>query len=186
MLMINLQNTLDYQKKPMRASIRKLLLFLVFYSVPWVVMAQWSMVKHKDIDTGEEVRVAYTENSEGYSLEVYRDKNDAIRSRFSINSHLGRLLEGQCPTFQVDNHEPINRSVNGALCIAHARWAEFVLGYANNNEVKSKLLNMLRNGDEIIYRFPLENGNYAETSFSLAGSRRTVENSLGKNLAYLF
>lgn len=170
----------------MRASIIKTVLFWVFISYPWVAFAEWSMVTHKDIDSGEEVHVAYTENKDGFSLEVYRDKNNAIRSRFSINSRMGRLAEGLCPTFQVDEHNPINRSINNALCISHARWAEFVLGYTSNNEVKSKLLNMLRNGNEIVYRFSLENGNYGETRFSLAGSRRTVENSLGKDLAYLF
>jgi hypothetical protein len=38
------------------------------------------------------------------------------------------------------------------------------------------------NGNVIYYRFLMDNGDYAETSFSLSGSKSILNDALGENL----
>ena len=128
-----------------------------------------------------ETQVAHTENKDGYSLEIYRDANDVIRTRFNMNP-LDRLGDRNCPTFQVDGRPAGNRSINDAPCISQGAWAEFVLGYITDDKVTSTTMHNLMNGNNITYRFILQETGYAETTFSLAGSKRVLLDVLGKNL----
>ena len=149
------------------------------------VMAEWNIVTHTNIDNNFQTAVAHTENNDGYSLEIYRDGNGAVRSRFSMSNNLNRLDGKMCPTYQVDSRPAQNRSVNDAACIAHQKWSEFVLGYIIDNKVTSTLLHTIMNGNKITYRFALGTHGYAETSFSLIGSKRTLTEALGADVAVL-
>ncbi len=156
---------------------------LFFYSL--AVRAEWDIVTHTNIDSNQQTMVAHTENSEGYSLEIYKDSNNAVRARFSTHNNLNRLNEKSCPTHQVDKRDPENTSINDAPCIAHRKWAEFVLGYIDGNQVTSTFLHNIMNGSKISFRFILENSGYAETAFSLIGSKRTLTDALGSDLKVL-
>lgn len=156
---------------------------LFFFSL--TVRAEWDIVTHTNIDSNLKTMVAHTENSEGYSLEIYKDSNNAVRARFSTHNNLNRLNEKSCPTHQVDKRDPENTSINDAPCIAHRKWAEFVLGYIEGNQVTSTFLHNIMNGSKITFRFILENSGYAETAFSLIGSKRTLTDALGTDLKVL-
>lgn len=159
-----------------------LIVVLILLGLPITVIAEWNVVTHTDTDNNTKTQVAYTKNNDGYNLEIYRDTNGAIRSRFSLNNILYRLANKTCPTFQVDRRKAMNRSVNDAMCITHKQWVEFVLGYINNGEIKSTALHNMMNGNYITYRFILENGGYGETRFSLFGSKRVLTSVLGNDL----
>ena len=163
-------------------SIARRVIVLLLPVWPIAAPAAWDIVTHTDTDTATQTRVAYTENGEGYSLEIYRDGSGAIRSRFGTRHSLGRLAEKTCPTYQVDDRKPGNRSINDAACISHRQWAEFILGYIDNNQVTSTLLHNMMNGNKVTFRFILENGGYAETEFSLSGSKRILTEILGRQL----
>jgi len=158
-------------------------MFLILFSPP--SRAGWDIVTHTNIDNDVQTRVAYTENSEGYSLEIYRDSNKSIRARFSMQNNLNRLDGKNCPTYQVDKRNPVNTSINDAPCISSRKWGEFVLGYISDEEITSTYLHNIMNGSKITFRFILENSGYAETSFSLSGSKRTLTEALGSNLKVL-
>ena len=143
--------------------------------------AAWTVVTYADEEAGTETRVARIENRDGYSLEIYRDANDVIRTRFNMNP-LVRLGEESCPTFQVDGRQAGNRSINDAPCIMQGNWAEYVLGYITDDKVASTEMHNLMNGNNITYRFILQESGYDETTFSLAGSKRILQEVLGKNL----
>ncbi len=149
---------------------------------PVSAAAEWNIVTHTDTDNNTKTQVAYTENNDGYHLQIYRDAGGAIRSRFGVNNILYRLVGKNCPTFQVDRRQLMNRSINDAMCISHQQWAEFLLGYIVNDEVKSTALHNMMNGNNITYRFILENGGYGETKFSLFGSKRVLTSILGSQL----
>jgi hypothetical protein len=157
--------------------------FLMLFSLP--VLAEWDIVTHTNIDSDVQTKVAHTENSEGYSLEIYRDANKVIRARFSMLNNLNRLDGKNCPTYQVDKRKPENTSINDAPCIAHRKWGEFILGYISGEEVTSTFLHNIMNGSKITFRFILENSGYTETAFSLLGSKRTLTEALGSNLKVL-
>ena len=98
-----------------------------------------------------------------------------------MNSY-NRLDGKTCPTFQVDKRPPQNRSINDAPCLFQAPWAEFIIGYITDDQVTSTSMHNLLNGKTITFRFILQNSGYAETSFSLNGSKRVLMEVLGKNL----
>ncbi len=158
-------------------------MLLMIFSLP--VLAEWDIVTHTNIDSDVQTKVAQTENSDGYSLEIYRDANDVIRTRFSMHNNLNRQDGKYCPTYQVDKRNSENTSINDAPCIAHRKWAEFVLGHITDKEVTSTFLHNIMNGSKISFRFILENSGYAETAFSLMGSKRALTDALGADLKIL-
>ena len=165
---------------------RKLILFLILLNVSLLAQlqaqTQWNIMAHTDTDSGLQTLVATIENEEGYKLEIYRDANDVIRSRFNIRNSYDLIAVKQCPTSQVDERVLSNRSINDAPCISQPRWAEYVIGYITDDKVLSLPLHNLMNGNVIYYRFLLKNGSYAETFFSLYGSKEILNTALGKNL----
>jgi len=157
-----------------------LTLFLLTLSVQ--SQAQWEVTSHTDIDSGYQTRIATIENDDGYKLEIYRDVNNVIRLKFNIRNSYELLANKQCPTFQVDERQLSNRSVNDAPCLSQPRWAEYVIGYITDKSVLSLPLHNLMNGNVIYFRFLMGNENYAETSFSLSGSKAMLNGALGKDL----
>ena len=156
-----------------------IILFAILF--PPSINALWETVTYTNIDTDVQTKVARIENEDGYSLEIYRDASDAVRSRLNMNN-INRLKEKNCPTYQVDNRAVQNRSINDAPCLSHRQWAEFVLGYVTDNRITSSGLHDLINGNQITYRFILENSGYSATSFSLGGSKQALVDALGNDL----
>jgi hypothetical protein len=159
-----------------------LTLFLLSISVQGQTQARWNVVSHTDTDSGFQTDIATIENNDGYKLEIYRDVNDVVRLRFNIRNSFELLARKQCPSFQVDKRQLSNRSVNDALCLSQPRWAEYVIGYITDKTVLSQPLHNLMNGNVLYFRFLMNNENYAETSFSLSGSKAGLNGALGKDL----
>ncbi len=162
---------------------QKISLILIF--CPVLVQAEWTVITHTDTNNNTETQVAYTENKDGYSLEIYKDSVGAIRSRFSLNTALDMFAKRSCPTYKIDSRLLDNRSVNDAPCLTDMAWSEFILGYVTNEEVTSAKLNALMNGSTITFLFMLENGSYKETNFSLSGSKRATLSALGSNISII-
>jgi hypothetical protein len=156
---------------------------LLLFLCPILVHAEWSVITHTDTNNNTTTQVAFTENEEGYSLEIYRDNVGAIRSRFSLNAALDMLAKRSCPTYQIDSTLIDNRSINDAPCLTELAWSEFILGYTENDTVNSDKLNALMNGGTVTFRFRLENGSYMETNFSLIGSKRATLSALGPGIS---
>lgn len=155
---------------------------LILLLLSFSVSAEWKVITHTDTNSETETQVAYSQNKDGYSLEIYKDSVGAIRTRFSLNTALDMFAKRTCPTYQIDTRMIDNRSINDAPCLTDMVWSEFVMGYVNNFNVTSAKLNALMNGSTVTFRFMLENGSYMETQFSLAGSKRATLSVLGNNI----
>lgn len=158
------------------------LLLLAALFVPTAVSAQWTVVTHRVSASEPETRIAQTTNPDGYTLEIYRDSSDAIRSRLTLKDGLIALADKSCPTYQIDRGQPRNRSINDAPCISSPLWAEFILGHVKDGKIESSTLHGLMVGINITFRFILANGDYRETRFSLAGSMRTMQTAFGQDI----
>ena len=157
-------------------------ILLVLLFSPSISMGQWHIISHENLGSEEKTNVAYTENKNGYSLEIYKDSVGSVRVRFTLNSKLNLFSENICPTYQVDLTLIKNTSFNDAPCISKSNWSEFILGYITNKNITSLSLDALLNGNVVIFRYVLDNGNYKETSFSLTGSKRAALNVIGKDI----
>ena len=155
---------------------------LILLLSPFSVSAEWEVITHTDTNSETQTQVAFSENKDGYSLEIYKDSVGAIRIRFSLNTTLDMFAKRTCPTYQIDTRMIDNRSINDAPCLTDMAWSEFVLRYVNNFNVTSAKLNALMNGSIVTFRFMLDNGSYMETQFSLAGSKRATLSVLGDNV----
>lgn len=149
---------------------------------PTIVCAEWNVITHTNTDNNTETLVARTKNNEGYTLEIYKDNSGAIRSRLSLNAELDQFAKRSCPTYQIGKFTLDNTSINDAPCLTQSSWTEFILGYSENFVISSKKLNAFLNGNDVIFRFMLENGSYQETSFSLSGSKRAVLSAFGSGI----
>lgn len=157
-------------------------LALILLLTPFSAAAEWKVITHTDTNNDTKTQVAYSQNKDGYSLEIYKDSVGAIRSRFTLNTALDMFAKRTCPTYQIDTRMLDNRSINDAPCLTNLDWSEFVLGYVENFNVTSAKLNALMNGSTVTFRFLLDNGSYSETQFSLAGSKRATLSVLGNNI----
>ncbi|MGH8246962.1 MAG: hypothetical protein ACREUU_11085 [Gammaproteobacteria bacterium] len=144
--------------------------------------ADWAVVSQRE-NNDTTTTIARTNNPDGYSLEIYRDAVGAVRSRFTLRDGLLRLVERDCPTYQIDKGKPINRSINSAPCLSTERWSEYVLGYVVDSRVESRNLLSFMNGINIYFRFRLASGDYRETQFSLLGSKRSLSAALGADVS---
>lgn len=160
--------------------VRTFAMFCCFVS--FSVAAEWEVITHTNTNNNIQMQMAYSQNDDGYSLEIYKDNVGAIRARFSLNSPLEMFAKRSCPTYQIDSRLLDNRSINDAPCLTDLTWSEFVLGYIDNFNVSSERLNALMNGSMVTFRFMLENGGYQETQFSLAGSKRATISVLGNGI----
>ena len=160
----------------------QIIIFCILTSIPSISIAQWHVVSHENLNNDEKTKVAFTENKEGYTLEIYKDSVGAVRARFTLNSKLNLFPTSICPTYQVDLTLIKNTSFNDAPCISKLNWSEFILGYLTNKTITSLSLDALLNGNVVTFRFSLENGNYKETSFSLTGSKRAALKVIGKDI----
>lgn len=162
---------------------RALLVLAVLITVSPAARCEWSVETRSNVSRVGETRVAYTENDAGYSMEIYRDASDAVRSRFSLPGGMLAFASGTCPTYQIDRGMPANRSINDAPCLTANRWAEFVLGYISGSHIASSRLLAIMNGITIVFRFKLENGDYRSTQFSLQGSKRAMTEVFGEEVS---
>ena len=127
--------------------------------------------------------VAYTINKEGYSLEIYIDNVKAVRGRFSLPEGMLAFPEKFCPSYQIDKGNPVNRSMNDALCISTSQWVEYIIGHADETKISSSTLLALMNGNSITFLFELSNKDYRQTSFSLQGSKRAMTAAFGEKVS---
>ena len=155
-------------------------LCLLLMSLP--TRAEWQTITHNDLDNNTLTSVAIVKNQDSYTFEIYRDSVDAIRARFTLSDNLLSFPGNFCPTFQIDAGIPRNDSINNAPCLSGATWAEFILGYVENDLLESSTVTGLMNGVNLKFRFMLANGDYRETLFSLVGSKRAVTAALGEDI----
>ncbi len=153
--------------------------------LPQVVLAQWQISNETDNISGAQTAVAEISNDDGYLLAIYRDAQGTVHARFSLNDQLIHLHDSMCPTFQVDDREMHNNSLNGPACQLDPRLSEHDLGAIEDNQLVSKPIYEMMNGTTIHYRFRLQSGSYDKTSFSLAGSKSALKRILGTELEVL-
>lgn len=161
-------------------------LLLVLSVWPAAATAQWQINEDPARFTESPGAVAEITNEAGHRLAIYRDAEGTIRARFTLNDRLLRLHESVCPTFQVDERQKHNSSLNKAACQLRPQQVEYTLGSLDtNNELVSRPLYDMMNGTNIHYRYRLEAGGYDQTSFSLAGSKRALISILGADIEVL-
>lgn len=158
-------------------------LLAIALALPFKARCEWLVTKRNNVSQFGETEVAYSRNNDGYSLEIYRDSSNTIYGRFILPGHLLILADDNCPTYQIDRGAPTNRSVDDSPCLTRGNWAEFTLGYVNNNHIDSPSLLAIMNGIDIVFRFKLENGDYRRTEFSLQGSKFAVTSMLGEDIS---
>jgi len=174
------RHLLPAQPRPPASTL--ILAWLVF-AWPAITLAQWQVIDETDVATGIQTPVAEVHNEAGYTLAIYRDRENNVLARFRLNDRLYRLHDNTCPTYQIDTRPIRNGSVSEQGCMLKPRMSEYLLGRIDeNNRLVSRPLYELMNGSRIEYRYRLQAGGYGQTSFSLAGSKRTLLTVLGHNL----
>lgn len=165
------------------AWIRQLLFTLLLPGFVTASQAQWLINNTGKSATGQSIRIAHTQNEQGYSLEIFLGSDATVRARLKLAAGLLKLSHNSCPSYQIDNRVADNQSVDHTRCQSKDTSAEYILGKIANNQIQSNLLLAVMNGSAIIFRLQLENGDYRETTISLAGSKRSMTRAIGENIS---
>ena len=130
---------------------------------------QWRVAKETPAGMGKSINVAMVENESGSSLRLFNDEAQTVRGIFTIRDGFDTIDPEVCPTYRVDNREPMRVTFEEGRCRVLPRQAEFTLG--KTGQGRNRQLHRIMNGDSIAIRYRLAGGNYRETTFTLRGSK---------------
>ncbi len=145
---------------------------------PVPVAARWYGEIAPVGEAGAQSRTANVENESGYHFRVYVDGESLVRGRFTIPEGFERLSSRTCPTWLVDERFLASTAVL-TPCETGDWHADFVIAEIDGNRVRSAELDRVMRGSRLVFRYRVEGAGYRETTFSLRGSRRYVQRTLG-------
>jgi hypothetical protein len=142
-------------------------------------VADWQMVQDTTIDATRGVDVAYVENDAGNTLQIYRDADGVIQGILSLRGGFRRFAAHLCPSYRVDANPPAKLVADETTCQVEPQRVRFALGESRGGLIRSTLLLQLMNGAAVVFRYRLANTGYAQTTFTLGGSKGALQAVLG-------
>lgn len=156
-------------------------LVLAVCLAPAAVEAQWSAVPSEgNTESGND---ALVRSEEGGELRIWLDVDSHLRASFRLGTGLARLDEAGCPTFQIDDTQPEDLSEPSHECSIDGATAQVVLARVNEGELDSRTLVRLMNGSRLVVRYRLAHAGYGAITFSLRGSKQSLLEALGDQVA---
>ncbi|MCB1749776.1 MAG: hypothetical protein H6977_20910 [Gammaproteobacteria bacterium] len=119
-------------------------------------------------------------NEAGDRLSIWRE-GERVRAEF-VAATLAELGPTACPTFQVDQRQPLYYFPLGEGCSLSAHGARFELLDIPGRRFPSAVLYGLMNGSRVAFRFVTRDGAYHESRFALTQSKRALLRALGRDL----
>lgn len=124
--------------------------------------------------------LAYVVNDAGEKTELYVDA-DTIYLRLNLSNGFESFPQSNCPTFQIDQRTPLHHFEIGPTCVVEDKRATYTLGKLKQRQIKSLILHRIMNGNVLIFRYTIKNGQYREARFSLSRSKAAFKTALGYN-----
>lgn len=136
-------------------------------AAPWVVRESPAPVRAVQV------------NERGEELVVYRTPADDVVLELHTVPGFSGLARTSCPTFQIDDREPLHHFTLDEGCTLDSGRATFRLGTIRDGQLVSLAAHRLMNGGEVDFRFVTEDGSYHESTFALTSSKRALRAALG-------
>lgn len=147
--------------------------------VPCAVFGAWQTANEAATDAGQG---AFVVNDAAQRLELDVDAHGTVRLRFRLNDGFETFSPSNCPTFQIDEREPMHHFNVGERCLLEPKHATFALGQIADRKMDSLILHRVLNGNAITFRYTVTGGQYRAARFTLSGSKRALRGTLGFNL----
>lgn len=148
----------------------------------------WTVTSHVDSMTDREMRSAVGLNAAGFQLKVYQVESGRVYGTFVLpETFIGVLDSQKLPMYRVDKLEPrqiqSSRALDDLLGFtgsdSEPKWIHFVLWHGQGTQVLSGVLRDLMDGKEVVFRYYLFTGGYAETAFDLSGAKEAIAEAIG-------
>lgn len=123
--------------------------------------------------------VASIDGEHGQRLELFVDAQDAIYLRLTLGQGFETFAAASCPTFQIDERQPMHHFDPGPDCTIASKSATFSLGEIVDRGIRSLVVHRLLNGNAVTFRYTVSNGQYREAKFSLSRSKQAMRKLLG-------
>jgi len=144
--------------------------------------AAWTTVEHQDTALPP---IAYTENIIGQRTEVSMGENNAVQLRLLLGAGFETFAASSCPTFQIDDRVPLHHFEIGIRCEIDEKIATFHLGQITDAEIDSLVLHRFMNGNIVMFRYTVNNGQYRRAQFSLRNSKKALKQTVGADTRLL-
>ncbi|TFH47962.1 MAG: hypothetical protein E4H01_07255 [Lysobacterales bacterium] len=144
-------------------------LFLAGALLTLPAVAQWRVAQETPPGAEHRIHVALIDNESGHHLRLFNDASQNVRGIFTIRDGFDTIDPGVCPTYRVDEREPMRVTFEKERCRILLKQVEFIL--EKTGEVDNRELQQIMDGSNIIFRYRLVGGNYRETKFTLRGSK---------------
>jgi hypothetical protein len=168
---------------------RALLLLLHGLLLALPASAGWTVKTWTDSMTDRVKREASVANDAGHRLSVYRGPDGAAWVTFSLASPpLDTIAPRPALIYRIDKYAPhdlesdrvLTESKLGLRLYAwEPGFVNFVVWHGKEDQGRSRALNELMTGANLIVRFHLGTGGYRETSFPLDGASPAIAEALG-------
>lgn len=123
--------------------------------------------------------IAHTENAAGQRIEVFVEENGAVVLRLELGSGFETFSRANCPTFQIDTRTPVHHYPVGDGCYMSEKLTRIELGSITEGEIDSLVLHRFMNGNNVTFRYTIENGQYRQAEFSLRSSKQSLKRAIG-------
>ncbi|MFT4564044.1 MAG: hypothetical protein ACI9BW_003806 [Gammaproteobacteria bacterium] len=156
--------------------IHRIVLLLSCVCCSSTVFATWSVSEGDDAGS---VVTAYSENSGRQRTEIFLDDRNSVYLRLQLGAGFETLARSSCPTFQIDNRVPLHHYEAGTQCTIEAKAATITLGRISDKAIHSLVLHRFMNGNNVTFRYTIENGQYRQAEFSLRNSKQALKRAIG-------
>jgi len=157
------------------------ILFLLFVLVTGktpAVAGQWSL--HRTESTANTGYAdAVQANDLGGEIKIFRRDDSHAILQFKISPRFSGLSRLSCPTFQIDQTTPPHHFAVGQSCHVESSNATYDLGRIHDDAESPKVVHVLMNGRELVFRYLAQDGMYHEMNFTLSLSKQTLSRALG-------
>ena len=142
---------------------------------------EWQLIKQSvpfSADSSTDVGMVVSET--GDNLRVYVDDVGDVRGLLSLRTGFESFVGGVCPTYQVDDGDPLIVGRADSGCVVDTDQTLFIFGRKANRRVRSTALYRIMNGRKVVFRFQLQSVGCREVVFSLRRSKHAVEGAVGR------
>ena len=171
----------------------RLLLVIALLTVSTAARAEWTVEEIRDEKTAEKVLAATSTNDDGYRIDIFRNRDNAVRWQLSLpSSSFDRIADsGLLALFRVDDGKSSEIEISSnrlsQLNIEQpASNGQMIRDRLWHGESASPTRGNLRNvldGKTLSVRFNLTHGDYADTSFDLAGAAPIIAKAINISVA---
>lgn len=160
----------------------RLFVLVLFLLSSHGAMSAWSTRDQEELGSNP---LAYATSASGQVAEIFVGDGNTVFLQLILGEGFETFAESKCPTFQIDDRQPMHHFEVGGRCTIADKRVKYRLGQIVDTEITSLILHRLINGNRVTFRYVVKSGQYRQASISLGSSKQALAQALGSDTRIL-